>query len=60
MGWATPDPVRLFAMLVSRHEGAILLLRSAFVDLLDQAERVLPVFTPETLVDATPLMVRPQ
>ena len=53
-------PVRLFAMLVSRHEGAILLLRSAFVDLLDQAERVLPVFTPETLVDATPLMVRPQ
>jgi len=53
-------PVRLFALLVSRHEPAILLLRSAFVDLLDQAERVLPVFTPETLVDATPLMTRPR
>ena len=53
-------PVRLFATLVTRHEAAILLLRSAFVDLLDQAERVLPAFTPETLVDATPLMARPQ
>lgn len=53
-------PVRLFALLVARHEPAILLLRSAFVDLLDQAERVLPVFTPETLVDATPLMARPR
>ena len=36
-------PVRLFALLVTRHEPAIVLLRSAFVDLLDQAERVLPV-----------------
>jgi nitrous oxidase accessory protein len=53
-------PVRLFGMLVTRHEAAIVLLRSAFVDLLDQAERVLPVLTPETLVDATPLMVRPR
>lgn len=53
-------PVRLFALLVSRHEPAIILLRSTFVDLLDQAERMLPVFTPETLVDATPLMVRPR
>ena len=52
-------PVRLFGMIVTRHETATVLLRSAFVDLLDQAERVLPVFTPETLVDAAPLMVRP-
>jgi nitrous oxidase accessory protein len=53
-------PVRLFGMIVTRHEAATVLLRSAFVDLLDQAERVLPVFTPETLVDASPLMVRPR
>lgn len=53
-------PVRLFALLVTRHEPAIVLLRSTFVDLLDQAERVLPVFTPETLVDASPLMTRPR
>mgnify|MGYP000335682492 CR=1 FL=1 len=30
------------------------------MDLLDAAERVLPVLTPETLVDATPLMERPR
>ena len=53
-------PVRLFALLVARHEPAIMLLRSAFVDLLDQAERVLPILTPETLVDAAPLMERPR
>ena len=53
-------PVRLFGMIVTRHETATVLLRSTFVDLLDQAERVLPVFTPETLVDAAPLMVRPR
>jgi nitrous oxidase accessory protein len=53
-------PVRLFGMIVTRHETATVLLRSAFVDLLDQAERVLPVFTPETLVDTAPLMVRPR
>ena len=53
-------PVRLFSLLVTRYEPAIVLLRSAFVDLLDQAERVLPVLTPETLVDATPLMARPR
>ena len=53
-------PVRLFGLIVTRHEAATVLLRSAFVDLLDQAERVLPVFTPETLVDAAPLMVRPR
>jgi nitrous oxidase accessory protein len=53
-------PVRLFGMIVTRHEAATVLLRSAFVDLLDQAERVLPVFTPETLVDTAPLMARPR
>jgi nitrous oxidase accessory protein len=53
-------PVRLFSLLVTRYEPAIVLQRSAFVDLLDQAERVLPLLTPETLVDATPLMARPR
>jgi nitrous oxidase accessory protein len=35
---------------------ALVLLRSVFVDLLDVAERVAPVLTPETLVDSRPLM----
>jgi nitrous oxidase accessory protein len=54
-------PVRLFALLVQRTPAALVLLRSAFVDVLEVAERVAPVLTPETLVDANPLMheVRP-
>lgn len=53
-------PVRLFSLLVARNAPSVLLLRSFFVDLLDAAERVLPVLTPETLVDASPLMERPR
>ena len=49
-------PVRRFALLVEQHEGAILLLRSPFADLVDLAESVLPVLTPETLIDRHPVM----
>jgi len=52
-------PVRLFALLVQQNEPALILLRSSFVDLLDLAERVLPVLTPETLVDRSPRMRPP-
>ena len=53
-------PVRLFSMIVEHHEPALLLLRSAFVELLDVAERVLPALTPATLADAHPAMRRLQ
>ena len=53
-------PVRLFALLVAQQPPAVILMRSAFVDLLDAAERALPVLTPETLVDTAPLMARPR
>lgn len=53
-------PVRLFSLLVAQHSPAVIMLRSLFVDLLDAAERVLPVLTPETLVDASPLMEPPR
>jgi nitrous oxidase accessory protein len=52
-------PVRLFSLLVAQHEEALILLRSFFVDLLDAAERVMPVLTPETLQDDQPLMAVP-
>jgi nitrous oxidase accessory protein len=51
-------PVRLFSLLVARNQPALILLRSAFVGLLDAAERVLPALTPEMLADATPSMRR--
>jgi nitrous oxidase accessory protein len=53
-------PVRLFSMIVERHEPALILLRSAFVELLDAAERVLPAMTPTALADAQPAMRRIQ
>ena len=53
-------PVRLFSLMIANHPASIVLLRSAFVDLLDAAERTLPVLTPDTLVDRAPLMVSPQ
>ena len=53
-------PVRLFALIVEEHSDALLLLRSPLVAILDAAERVLPVLTPEALVDKHPLMKAPR
>lgn len=49
-------PVRLFSVLVERHPQALILLRSLLVDILDAAEKFMPVLTPETLVDTKPQM----
>lgn len=49
-------PVRLFSLIVEQNSTALILLRSIFVELLDIAERVAPVLTPETLIDENPLM----
>jgi nitrous oxidase accessory protein len=49
-------PVRLFSVLVEHNAPSIILLRSVFADLLDAAERVLPVLTPVGLVDDRPAM----
>lgn len=53
-------PVRLFSLIMEQYEPSVILLRSAFVDMLDAAERLLPVLTPQGLVDARPLMARPR
>jgi len=47
-------PVRLFSLIVQQNEPALILMRSFMVDLLEAAERVLPVLTPATLVDHRP------
>jgi nitrous oxidase accessory protein len=49
-------PVRLFSVLVEQNEPLLILLRSFFLDLLEAAERIVPVLTPEALMDARPLM----
>jgi len=51
-------PVRLFSLIMEQYEPSVILLRSAFVDLLDAAERLLPVLTPQGLADSRPLMAR--
>ena len=53
-------PVRLFALVVAQSNPSLILLRSAFVDLLDSAERLLPILTPEALADLRPRMTRPR
>jgi nitrous oxidase accessory protein len=51
-------PVRLFSLLAARAEPSLVLLRSAFVELLDAAERVLPVLTSDSVNDPRPAMHR--
>ncbi len=53
------SPVRLFALVVEQTPSALILLRSPVVDLLDFAERILPILTPRTLVDERPVMRPP-
>lgn len=51
-------PVKLFSYIVNRTPETIVLLRSLFMDLIDFSEKVSPVFTPDNLFDARPLMKR--
>jgi nitrous oxidase accessory protein len=53
-------PVRLFSVVVAQNAPATVLLRSTFVRLLDSAESILPMFTPEALMDSAPSMKRLQ
>ena len=56
IGEAPFRPVRLFSLIVEKNEPSLILLRSFLVQLLDAAEAVMPALTPDTLVDAAPLM----
>ena len=49
-------PVKLFSYIVNRTPETIILLRSLFMDLINFSERVSPVFTPDKLIDPSPLM----
>ncbi|MBY5959924.1 nitrous oxide reductase family maturation protein NosD [Membranicola marinus] len=49
-------PVNLFSYIVNKTPETIILLRSLFMDLIDFSEKVSPVFTPDNLMDPTPLM----
>lgn len=49
-------PVKLFSYVVNKTPETLVLLRSLFVDIINFSEKVSPVFTPDNLMDNTPLM----
>lgn len=49
-------PMKLFSYVVASTPEAMVLLRSLFIDLLNFSEKVSPIFTPENVIDKTPLM----
>ena len=51
-------PVRLFSLVVAQNEPALVLHRSPLIMLLDLAEQVLPLLTPENLADGRPSLTR--
>lgn len=53
-------PVRLFSMMIEKHPETLMLMRSMLIEILDTAERIMPILTPEELVDKKPQMERIQ
>lgn len=51
-------PVSLFSIITQKQPESLILLRSFFISILDMAEKMIPVLTPETLVDTQPMMRR--
>jgi len=56
IGEVPHHPVKLFSLLVEKNRPTLLLMRSFFVELLNTAEKIFPVITPETLIDSYPEM----
>lgn len=53
-------PVKLFSYIVHNTPETIILLRSLFVDIINFSEKISPVFTPDNLLDNSPLMKKVQ
>lgn len=51
-------PVTLFSLITQQQEPALILLRSFFIDVLNLAEKMIPVLTPVHLMDENPSMRR--
>lgn len=49
-------PVNLFSYIVEKNPSTLILLRSLFIDILNLAEKIAPVITPEVFNDEKPLM----
>lgn len=49
-------PVSLYSMIIAHNPAALMLFRSFMVTLLDKSEKLMPIITPESLVDHFPHM----
>ncbi len=49
-------PVKLFNYIVNKTPESIVMLRSLFIDIINFSEKVSPVFTPDNVMDSSPLM----
>ncbi|ROL61795.1 nitrous oxide reductase family maturation protein NosD [Bacteroidetes/Chlorobi group bacterium ChocPot_Mid] len=49
-------PVKLFSYITANSKESLILLRSFFVTLIEFAESISPIFTPQNLIDNYPLM----
>ncbi len=53
-------PVRFFSVMIEKQPEVLVLMRSLLIGILDTAERIMPVLTPEGLEDKKPQMARIQ
>lgn len=53
-------PVRFFSVMIEKQPEVLVLMRSLLIGILDTAERIMPVLTPEELEDKKPQMARIQ
>lgn len=51
------QPVKLFSVLVNKTPETLILLKSLFVETLNYAEKIVPVFTPNKLKDYQPVLL---
>ncbi len=51
-------PVSLFSVVIAQHPESLILLRSFFIEMMSVVERIMPVLTPQRLIDSQPLMKR--
>lgn len=51
-------PVQFSSMLMEKYPASVLLIRSFFFKVLDEAENLLPILTPKSFQDSTPQMKR--
>jgi nitrous oxidase accessory protein len=51
-------PVKLYSYIQNQVPESVVLMRSLFVDIINYAEKISPIFTPKDVMDKSPKMIR--